>query len=106
MTHYSQLNGLLLFTAIGRFLHFPVGTYFLNGNGQGGAAAVHVAVNRESDIPGRIGKLPFRSVEENSVTLHDALAHEKLQMIGSHADRKSTRLNSSHSGQSRMPSSA
>ena len=66
-------------------LHFPVGTYFLNGDGQGGAAAVHVAVNRESDIPGGIGKLPLRSVEENSVAFHDALAHEKLQMIGSHA---------------------
>ena len=30
----------------------------------------------------------------------------KLDPLGSHADRKSTRLNSSHSAKSRMPSSA
>ena len=36
----------------------------------------------------------------------DGHAHTGPQSHGSHRDRKSTRLNSSHSGESRMPSSA
>ena len=37
-------------------------------------------------------------------TLNDVTAHAEMQAIT--ADRKSTRLNSSHNNQSRMPSSA
>ena len=62
-----------------------MGAYFLNGNGQGGAAPVHVPVNGEGNVPGGIGEFPFRPVEEDGVTLHHALAHEELQMVGSHA---------------------
>lgn len=62
-----------------------MGAYFLNGNGQGGPAPVHVPVDREGDVPRRFGELPFRAVEEDGVPFHHALAHEELQMVGSHA---------------------
>ena len=37
---------------------------------------------------------------------HDPRLMEKLELLAKKQDRKSTRLNSSHSGESRMPSSA
>ena len=52
---------------------------------------------------------PFRTREVNtfsSITKNDALKHPNWVMGQKITDRKSTRLNSSHSQQSRMPSSA
>ena len=43
---------------------------------------------------------------ELSETLHKRSKYQELAEISSSIDRKSTRLNSSHSQQSRMPSSA
>ena len=49
------------------------------------------------------GKLELVS---QSTTIRDALFKDSREILGLETDRKSTRLNSSHSKQSRMPSSA
>ena len=47
-----------------------------------------------------------RVVMAGEVRGPDAITHEQLVEVARHADRKSTRLNSSHYSRSRMPSSA
>ena len=44
--------------------------------------------------------------DDSSATTNDAASSSQLTLPSDSADRKSTRLNSSHSGESRMPSSA
>ena len=46
------------------------------------------------------------TVVKDADAVRDVIFGEKVIMEGKHKDRKSTRLNSSHSQQSRMPSSA
>ena len=64
--------------------------------------AVRVAINGF----GRIGRLAFRQMFDAEgyevVAINDLTSPSML----AHLDRKSTRLNSSHSGVYRMPSSA
>ena len=52
-----------------------------------------------------VGYLIKRIIEKRSVS-EDLDKHKKLLEINKQIDRKSTRLNSSHSDRSRMPSSA
>ena len=65
---------------------------------------------RDFDVAlARTRALPIHSEEEKNArgTRHDALELDMaLITIHDSSDRKSTRLNSSHSGESRMPSSA
>ena len=57
---------------------------------------------REFELPEITDNELLVSVISDSV----CLSTWKAALLGSEQDRKSTRLNSSHSGQSRMPSSA
>ena len=64
---------------------------------------INVSIGIYFDDNGKIPMLPSVRAAEHKV-VNDAGARPYLPMEG--ADRKSTRLNSSHSQQSRMPSSA
>ena len=57
------------------------------------------------DIELSVNGASYRSRVESRMLLSDFLRHELL-LAGTHVDRKSTRLNSSHVSLSRMPSSA
>ena len=51
--------------------------------------------------------LIFEALEDGQITLEEeAVTSAYAKRMGGSQDRKSTRLNSSHSGESRMPSSA
>ena len=63
---------------------------------------VNVAVNKGYVVP-LAHHLHVPLAVELVTTAHDELARGRVQ---AELDRKSTRLNSSHSGESRMPSSA
>ena len=66
-----------------------------------GLALAKKAVNQAEDLMG------MRAGMDSVFGLHHAAhAHNAEVGIDSLADRKSTRLNSSHSGEPRMPSSA
>ena len=60
-----------------------------------------ITISREFGSGGR--ELGKRLAEELGIHCYD---HEIIELIAKEQDRKSTRLNSSHKVQSRMPSSA
>ena len=56
--------------------------------------------------PGGFRGQKIRSIYKNQLKVKEADMPETLRSAQEDIDRKSTRLNSSHSGESRMPSSA
>ena len=59
----------------------------------------------ESNLNAKAAQL-YEKVKEKETLSDDTKTLNQIKEIGSKIDRKSTRLNSSHSQQSRMPSSA
>ena len=71
-------------------------------------ASMHTQLNEFFDIVEQMGKVDTQGVEPLFTPLSAAMdVHLRLREDAvTEGDRKSTRLNSSHSQQSRMPSSA
>ena len=77
------------------------------GLGKGlGALLGEESLRADTPAEGAVSTLPLQKIEPNPLQPRKTFAEEELDALAESIDRKSTRLNSSHRSQSRMPSSA
>ena len=78
----------------------------LNVVGKGGMSVVYLAMNERANKQWAIKEVRKDGMQSFEVVKQNLVAETDLLKKLNHPDRKSTRLNSSHIEESRMPSSA